>query len=176
MSLVSYPASVSATDPGYLDFGTIPAAPGAQFVEVNLPGSLIAMAGRLVEKTEPDAAVLIKGLKGIRVNVVGIDESNRQAIEQKISSVRQELSSKGWVRVVTAQEKGQDVGVYVKTRGEESFEGVVVTVLQDKGEAVFINVVGDINPEKLATLGEKFNLDPLKQVGHKIPAMEPEKK
>jgi hypothetical protein len=31
---------------------------------------------------------------------------------------------------------------------------------------VFVNVVGDIKPEQLAMLGEKFHIDPLKEIGN----------
>jgi hypothetical protein len=50
-------------------------------------------------------------------------------------------------------------------RGPEAVEGVVVTVLDGKKQAVLINIVGDIRPEKLGAIGERFNIDPLKQLG-----------
>jgi hypothetical protein len=52
-----------------------------------------------------------------------------------------------------------DVGVYMKMRGPEAVEGLVVTVIEGKGHAVLVNVVGDIRPEKLQVLGERFNLE-----------------
>jgi len=38
-------------------------------------------------------------------------------------------------------------------------------VLDGRKEAVFINIVGDIKIEKLATLGDKLNVDALKKLG-----------
>jgi hypothetical protein len=67
--------------------------------------------------------------------------------------------------VVAVQQKNQDVGIYAKLRGEEAVEGVVVTVLEANREAVLINIVGDIKPEKLAVVGERFNIEPLKKLG-----------
>jgi len=52
----------------------------------------------------------------------------------------------------------------MKTRGPEAVEGIVVTVLEDKGHAVFVNLVGDIRPDKLNTVGERFNIEPLKHL------------
>jgi len=60
------------------------------------------------------------------------------------------------------------VNVFLKTREQEAVEGIVVTILQGGKEAVLINVVGDIRPEQIATLGERFNLEPLKQAGRAI--------
>ena len=66
---------------------------------------------------------------------------------------------------MTAQKKDEDVGVYIKTRGEEAVQGVVVTVIDGNKEAVLVNIVGDIKPEKLAIIGERFNIEPLKKIG-----------
>jgi hypothetical protein len=40
----------------------------------------------------------------------------------------------------------------------------VVTVIDGKKEAVLVNVVGNIQPEKLATLGERFDIEPLRKL------------
>ena len=49
-------------------------------------------------------------------------------------------------------------------RGEETIEGLVVTVISGGREVVLVNIVGDIKPEQIATLAERFNIDPLKDV------------
>ncbi len=93
--------------------------------------------------------------------------------------MRTELETKGWDRVVTVQEKQQDVGVYLKQGKTDAIEGIVVTVIDGDKEAVFVNVVGDIRPEKIAVLGERLNIDPLKKAGAAIsrkPADATEKK
>ena len=61
------------------------------------------------------------------------------------------------------------MGVYLKTTpNKDTVQGVVVMVMDGKKEAVFINVVGDIKPDQLAMIGEKFHIDPLKKIGEKI--------
>jgi len=84
---------------------------------------------------------------------------------ERIKSLRSGLTTDGWERIVTVQEGDQDVGVFIKTRSAESISGLVVTVLAGNEQAVFVNVVGDINPEKLAELGEHFGIEPLKKIG-----------
>jgi hypothetical protein len=41
---------------------------------------------------------------------------------------------------------------------------VVVTVLDQSNEAVLINVVGEVVPEQLASLGERFDIEPLRDL------------
>lgn len=155
----------AAEDPGLVDFGVFEAPDKGEFVEVQIKSNLIQMVARLAEDSEPEVADLLGGLRSIRVNVVSLNDENRDSMASRMKQVRSDLEKRGWDKIVTAIDEGDDVGVYVKLRGEEAVEGVVVTVLEGKGEAVFVNVAGDVRPEKLALLGERFNIQPLKEIG-----------
>ena len=158
--------SVYAGDaqPGYVDFGKLSPTEGAEFVEVNVNSNLIAMVTNFARKQEPEIAEALGGLKSIRVNVLGVNDANRESIEKRMKSVRAQLDGSGWERLVTVIKDNDDVGVFMKMRGAEVVEGVVVTVLKGKDQAVFVNIVGDIRPDKLATVGERFNIEPLKHL------------
>jgi hypothetical protein len=154
---------------GFVDFGTFTRdSANAEFVEVSIGSNLLSMAARLAGAKEPEAAEVLRGLQTVRVNVIGLGDNNRAEVVDRIEKIRGELVAKGWERIVTAQKKGEDVGVYVKTRGEEAVEGVVVTVLDSRKEAVLINIVGDIKPEKLSVLGERLDIEPLKKAGQAL--------
>jgi len=101
------------------------------------------------------------------VNVIGLNDDNRADIEKRTQRIRKELDSKGWERVVIAQQDDQDVAVYLKTRDKDTVQGIVVLVTEGKQQAVFVNIVGDIKPEQLALLGDRLHIDPLKKVGDK---------
>jgi hypothetical protein len=153
-------------DPGFVDFGKLPAAvSGGPFVEVNIGAGLLAMAARLGEKHEPQLAEVLRGLHGIRVHVIGLDDGNRAEVQKRVQTLRAELASQGWDRVVTVQEKNVDVGVQIKTRGADAVQGLVVTVLEGNSKAVLVNILGDMKPENLSLIGERFHLEPLKKFG-----------
>ena len=165
---VSTTLALRAEDPpaGYFDLGKFnPPSDGGQFVEVNVKSTLLNLAAKLTEKQEPDVADLLRNIKSIRVNVVGLDDTNRAELTERLGKIRADLESKGWDRVVTVLEKGQDVGIYLKHRGDTAIEGIVVTVIENGKEAVFVNVVGDISPEKLSVLGDRLGIEPLKNLG-----------
>ena len=152
--------------PGQVDFGTFaPPGGGGQFVEVNVTSSLISMAARFFEKQEPDVAQVLNGVQLVHVNVIGLNDTNRGELEKRTEKIRKELDSKGWERIVTVQQDEQKVGVYLKTLNKDTVQGLVVMVMDGKDNAVFVNVVGDIKPEKLAMLGERLHIDPLKKIG-----------
>lgn len=153
----------AAKDPGYVDFGRFAAAPGRPFVEVNLHDGLLSLAARFAEKRDPEAATLLRGLRQVRVNVVGLDESNASATAERLAAIHSDLARRGWDRIMTARDaNGEDVAVFLKSQGE-TIHGLVVTVLSRKNEAVFVNVVGEIRPEQFGELAERLQIDALKQ-------------
>ncbi len=163
-TVISLSAYAQTPPPGYIDFGKFsPPAAGGEFVEVQIKSNLIAMAARLAEKSEPEIADLIRSLQLIRVNVIGLNNENRAEMEKRVKAIRSQLDAQGWEGLVIAQQKNEDVGIYIKTRGEDTVLGLVVTVLEGNREAVLINIVGDLKPDKIATIAERFNLEPLKK-------------
>ncbi len=158
-----------ADSPGMVDFGKFtPPGKGGEFVEVNIRSNLLNFAALLVEKEEPDAAKLLRSVQCVRVNVVGLSDENRDEMQKRVQSIRQDLEERGWERNVNVQGKqGEDVGVYTQTQGGTALAGVAVTVVDPKN-VVLVNVVGDIRPEQIAALGEKLDIKPLKEIGDAV--------
>jgi hypothetical protein len=167
-ALVSAANGLAATDrgPGYVDFGSFAPSGEGKFVEVDLPEGLIKFAAKFAAKDEPRAAEVLGNLKHVRVNVVELGDANRDEVKSRVQSLRHELIAQGWSQLVTVREqpKGDDVQVLAKMRGEEAIEGLVVTVISDQKEVVLVNVVGDIKPEQIATLADRFDIEPLKHI------------
>lgn len=165
-----FTASLRAADspPGMVNFGKFTKPTNGELVEINLSGDMIAMALQVAGKGQPDLADALGGLHSIRVNVVGLDDENREEVTARMKSVRDGLDAGGWQPIVKVQEKKEDVGIYLKTRGKDAVEGVVVTVLEGRKQAVFINVAGDIKMDKLAALGDKLNIGALKKAAEAL--------
>jgi len=178
-TMLRYPLAVAAltaglglnvlagSSPGQVDFGKFaPPGDGGQFVEIQLNSNLLSLTAQVLEKQQPDAAKLLRSVQLVRVNVVGLTDENRAEVTKRVRQIRHDLAHQGWEQNVVVQEKnGDDVGIYTKTRGGEALAGIVITVIEPKGEAVLINIVGDIRPEQVALLGEKLDVKPLKDIG-----------
>jgi hypothetical protein len=151
---------------GYVDFGKFsPSQTSKEFVEVNINGSILSLAAKIAKEEDADAAELLKNIQAVRVNVIGLTDENREEMQTRVKDIRSKLDSAGWQRVVTvANNNHEDVAVFLKTRGEEAIEGIVVTVMDGKNTVVLVNVVGDIKPEKLAELARKLDIEPLKKI------------
>ncbi len=169
LSAVSFAAEA---EPGYVDVGQLMASAKGKFVEVNLSTGMLKFAAKLAARQEPEAAELIGNLKRIRVNVVSLDDSNRKDTIAQIDSIRHKLESQGWTQMVTVREQdgGDNVDIHVKQRGDDIIEGLVVTVIDHNGEAVLVNIVGNINADQIAKVAENLNIEPLKHLRVKIKA------
>lgn len=168
LTLFSAPLWAAEKAPGQIHFGTFTKATNGELVQIHLSSDMIAMATQFAGKGQPELADALNGLHSVSVNVVGLDDQNRDEVTARLKSVRGQLDAGGWQPVVKVQEKNEDVGIYLKTRGREAIEGVVITVLEGRKQAVFINVAGDIKVEKLAALGEKLNIGELKKVAKEL--------
>jgi len=164
------PSRAADSEPGYFDMGRFTPSTDGQFVEVNLSPGLLKFAAKIAAAKEPEAAALIGNLRGIRVNVVGLDDKNRAGTVEQINAIRRQLATQGWTQIVTVREKedGDNVAVHVKQNANESIDGIVVTVIDKKGEAVFVNIVGNITADQLGVIAEKFDIDPLRKVHAKF--------
>jgi hypothetical protein len=163
-------ARAADTEPGFIDIGKLVPSAKGKFVEVNLSPGLLKFAARICAHEEPETAELIAGLKRIRINVVGLDEANRAGTIEKIESIRHTLEAQGWTQMVTVREDdhGDNVDIHIKQHGDDAIDGLVITVIDHKGEAVFVNIVGNINADQLAKIADKFDIEPLRHVHMKM--------
>ncbi|HUP88941.1 MAG TPA: DUF4252 domain-containing protein [Longimicrobiales bacterium] len=171
VALSVFSLTAHAAAPGYVDIGKFKPADGCQFVEVNVHAPLLKFASAFVDKEEPEVAELIRAIKHVRVNVVGFNEKTREETTNRVEGVRHELSAQGWTEMVTVKqaEDAENVAIFVKMTDNDSIEGLVVTVIDtNKKEVVFVNLVGNINPEQLATIGKRLNIDPLAHLTVKL--------
>lgn len=155
----------AANSPGYIDFGKFQASEGETFVEVDIHGALLKLAAAFTRREEPAVADLIANLERVRVNVVGLTDGNRANTADRVRELRASLDREGWTRVVTVQEHGgEDVAVFIKEAGADTLHGIVVTVMSDNREAVLVNVVGNVDINQIALLGERLDIAPLREL------------
>jgi hypothetical protein len=143
---------------------------GEEYVEVNISRGLIGLVNRAVAAREPEISAVLDELRGIRVRVVSLDESNRRTVLARFENIRTELSAAQWESVATVKDGDTTVQVMLKLKGDEAVEGLVVQVIENDGQAVLVGIDGNIRPEQVGMLGERFDIEPLKGIGLKLQA------
>lgn len=175
-ALLAFAPLAESKPAGYVDFGKFAPSSSGEFVEVNLSGGLIKMAAQITQRHEPEVADLLHNIQAVRVNVVGLGDDNRADVTKRVGTIRSELESKGWERIVNAQQKSEDVSVFLKTSNADTVEGLVVTVVEGDKEAVLVNIVGNIKLDQISKIADRLDIEPLKKVGAAVEKKEPAEK
>ena len=142
--------------PGYVDFGNLSATYGDPKITINLGGTMLGFVGMMSSAESPETSELISKLKGIRVQIYSIDE-DVSAAKNQFGKTKSSLKSSGWEPIVQINEDDEQVLVYMKMEND-NMEGMTVMVVDDQ-EAVFVNIIGQLNPAELGKVMESFDVD-----------------
>lgn len=137
-------------------FGTEPQ------VEVNLRGSLIRLAAQAASESDPDAALMLQGLRAVTVRVYPVMPSTETSALQSLTRVADSFERDGWFTLVRVRalpdsdNEDGDVWVYVRELGE-AFDGMAVLAFDREDEtAVFVHIDGTIDPTQVGELSRRF--------------------
>jgi len=142
---------------GYFEFGRIPGITAEPTVQIDLSSAMLAFVNSAARATDPASADAMAGIQGVRVYVYETIEDS-QAVLDFIDDTSGALEGDGWERTVFVQEAESKVRIYVKL-DEAQITGLTVMVFDASGEAVFINVAGQINPAQLGQLMNTVGMD-----------------
>jgi len=142
--------------PGYVDFGELSSIFGEPTVQISIGASLLGLVGALSAEEDPEAAELFKKLNGVRVNVFETESMADGAVD-RVKQISSKLSDSGWESVITVNSDDEQVRVFMKLN-ENTVDGITVMALEEN-EAVFVNVIGNINPEELQRVMKNFDVE-----------------
>ena len=142
--------------PGYIDFGELNAAYGEPTVNITIGGTILNFVGAMARNEDPEAAALFSKLKGVRVSTYNTEGDSRAAMDQ-LNSVKSTLQSADWEPVVQVNDGEEQVQIFLKVAGE-AIDGLVLMAV-DEEEAVFINVIGSLDPTELSQVMDNFDVD-----------------
>ena len=157
--------------PGYLDFKNISELFDEEpTLEINLSGILLSMATSAVhfsdEEVDPGVTDLLENLLLVQVERYAVKPSIFDKVLGKNKEIASFLKKHKWQRIVRVREDDEDVHVFVKSR-KEKIVGIVVLVLSNNDEAIFVNVVGRFSPKSLARIGTKYEFNAFEDVDGK---------
>ncbi len=156
MSLPAYAQTAALQDqPGYVDFGALNSIYGEPRVMINIGGSILKLMA-MASQEDPEAAEMIRGLDGVRINVYDTGGNVDPALEQ-VAKVRAMLEKDDWEPIVQVKESGEEVQIFVKA-DEEKMQGLTIMAV-DGEEAVFLNILGEMDPAKLGQVMKQLNVD-----------------
>ena len=165
LALLVLPAQLSQGQrierlPGYFDFDALERAVDAETtLEVNIKGALLRMAAEAARVEDDLLAEMLLKLQGIQVRGYTLSDAEVEDLQDQIGRFARELSDEGWERVVRVREEDEYVEMMVRDTSGERVEGMVVFVLgEGTNETVFVNIVGQIDPEDIGRIGRRFRI------------------
>ena len=148
--------------PGYVDFSTLTAIAATEpTVEISLKAPLLNMITNLIRNQDDEAADFISKLIRVTVNVFESDDIDVDQVASSMSTIAEDLDSKGWDRVVRVREDESHVDIYFRLAPDADVIYGIAIMVAEPGETVLVNIVGDISTDDISALGRRFELDVL---------------
>lgn len=148
--------------PGYVDFGSFGKFQDTEkSTEVFVKGPLLKFVSQAASLKDPDLADLLNKLLIIKVNVFSLDKVSSSEALNILKNISKKIDPDKWELMVRKREPDEYVEVYTQFGKAGNLSGLVVMVVKDNDEAVFVNIAGDIDPSKLGKLSKKFNIPKL---------------
>lgn len=148
----------------------------AEVNEVTLDGPMLDLAWKFIEADhDPEAAELkeiLKDLKGIYVKNFEFDEADRYS-QSDVEAIRSQLTGPGWSRIVESRSRRsrEHDEIYVLKQGD-SVAGMAILVAEPR-ELTVVNIVGNIDVNKLSRLEGHFGI-PGEDSGRHKPKSKPD--
>ena len=122
--------------------------PLAAKVEVNLTAKLISLVTKSVSD-QPEVAELIQMLDGIYVRTY----DRRTSVEKKlVNYFKEKLEKDEWEVLVKIEERSETVEINLLFDEEKVYGIFAIIIPKRSGEATFVNIVGEIAPERIEEL------------------------
>lgn len=144
-------------DPGYVDFGSLSTQLGATpQVNLNFGGAMLALFAEGVRESDSNLADLLGGLSGLRVTVFeNVDAATARPFAADLAD---RLTAGGWEPAMNVRDSDTYVDLLLRT-SDNKVRGLALMVTEESGTAVFINVVGQLDPAAVGRLISGAGLD-----------------
>jgi hypothetical protein len=154
-------ASDITQERGYVDFANLDSVYGEPRVMVNLNKTMLGFISKL-NMSDPESSELISKLKAVRVQIYNMTDNEQPALDL-IAKVSNDIKTKNWLPIVSVNEKDEKVRIFTKIT-DDIMDGLMVMVINngdasEESEAVFINIVGEIDPAQINKVTESLNID-----------------
>ena len=149
--------------PGYVDFKALGIADGREAtVEVFLKGSLLRLLATATanDEDEPGLSDVLSKLAAIRVETYSLRDYPGDEYEKQVVAIGKRLESQGWETIVKVREPDSKAHIAIKTQGDRVV-GLMVMAWEKNDEVAFVNIVGDIDLDRIGKLGDEFHVKSL---------------
>ena len=160
-----YAQSVIRESTGFVDFESVERLFDATpTLAVTIEGRMLELVAEATREEDFELAELLLKLEAIQIRGFPVTPSSFSWMARRADTFSDDLQEAGWSVVVHLRDDARYIDMYVE-EGNDGIRGLMLMVLdQLESEAVFVNIVGDIDPGELGRIGSKFNIGPMEDL------------
>ncbi len=146
-------------EPGYVDLTDLSDLLGqSPDKEINIHGAMLRLVTAAARREDPELAELLVSLQGIFVRSFDLRRLDFDDVSRYVSLRGDKLEETGWEVFLKVRDRNEHVSMYVLIVEDEIAGVVLMSIDRYEDETVFLNIVGDIDPDQLSRIGDKFNI------------------
>lgn len=132
-------------------------------VHVSIKDAMLRLVAAASKESEPELAQMIEGLRAIEVRVFEVTDDSAATVRTTIAETANRLKKRGWDPAVDIRMDNKQGFLYFRFDGDRPV-GLAGMFVEAGGEAMFVNIVGEIDPTLVGKLAARFNLTVLGEV------------
>ena len=153
------------SQPGYLDLDRFVSENSANVkTEVFLQSNILQMAARLVRQAEPEFAKMLESIALIRVVDLDFGSTDVGSIDNRSSDLLNSMRDGSWQTLVRMRNGDERTEICMQSRHPDRIDALAIVSGRGSRLSV-VNIVGEIDLEKIVRLGEQFNIESLEGLG-----------
>lgn len=155
-ALFTFISVAHASPAGRVSFDDLSKSYGEAKVAINLNATMLGFVTKLAKGQNADLQQVLSSIENIAVRVYNINDAADEALKA-MEKMAVEIKKNGWVSIVSINENEEKLQIYTKMTNDK-MDGLVVMVVNGQ-EAVFINIVGEIDPSDISKVTNSLNLE-----------------
>jgi len=141
---------------GFANLDSLGVADTDRVLTLSIGPTLLRFAANHVED-DPETRELLRGLDGVRIRIYEID-GNAARVASRMSAMSDRLQASGWEQVMLVRSEDEQAHMLVKI-ADGHIRGMTVLVTDGEDEAVVVNLMGEIRPQKFGSLMAALDVD-----------------
>ncbi|MCG8463097.1 MAG: DUF4252 domain-containing protein [Holophagales bacterium] len=150
--------------PGYFDLDRLELFSRDELqVHISVKGPLLRLVAGATADDEPELAAMLQKLSGVEVRVYSTGERKREKVRGILDRLAGTLSHEGWQTAITVRVERDHGYAFLRYADDGDPQGLPLGLaamyLTDDNQAVFVNIVGQLDTATISRLARRFELD-----------------
>ena len=138
-------------DPGYLDMRMLETwFESTPTMEVHVGEALLKVVAEASRSKDPELAARLLKLRAIQIKGFSVNRKSLHYVEQHLAGIATHLEADGWDNLLSIRSEDKRIDMYLVVEDDSVAGLVAMTLKPGADQVVFLNVIGEVNPNHLS--------------------------